>query len=61
MEQELYFLIKWPEVQALMMKPGFDDNSHLMNDQINAFPAYFVRKEWYDEVNYKDYVKSMNQ
>ena len=59
MEQELYLLIGWPEVQGLMDKEGFDDNAHFKGDA--AFPAYFVNKAWYDEVCYKDYLDSINK
>lgn len=61
MEQELYLLIEWPEVQSLMDKDGFSDNAHLKNDGNVAFPAYFVDKNWYDSVCYQDYLDSINK
>ena len=59
MEQELYLLIGWDEAKELMVKEGFDDNSSLKSDS-SPFPTYFVRKDWYDEINYKDYLDSLN-
>jgi hypothetical protein len=62
MEQELYLLIEWPEVQSLMEKEGFDDNAWLKNEREDvAFPAYFVSKTWYDSVCYQDYLDSINK
>lgn len=61
MEQELYLLIEWPEVQDLMEKEGFDNNAYLKNDGCTAFPAYFVDKNWYDSVCYQDYLDSVNK
>jgi len=61
MEQELYLLIEWPDVQELMEKEGFDDNAYLKNDGDVAFPAYFVNKTWYDDICYKDYLDSLNK
>ena len=62
MQQKLYILVDWPEVQELMEKDGFDENAFLRNslDSI-AFPAYFVNKDWYDTVCYQDYLDSTNR
>ena len=44
----LYYLIDFPEVQTYQMYEGFDDNSYMCNDIMGA---YFVDKEWADEVD----------
>jgi len=59
MEQEVYILVGWPEVQDLMDKDGFDDNAYFKGDA--AFPAYFVNKDWFDSVCYQDYLDSVNK
>ena len=45
-----YIVITWPEIQELMDKPGFSDNSYLINDDkgIDDFgsSAYFVDEDW---------------
>lgn len=48
-----YIVITWPEIQELMGKPGFRDNSYLINDDkgIKDFgsSAYFVDNNWLAE------------
>ena len=52
---EEFIVIPWPEVQELMNKEGFRENSCLVND----FPlyeefgdqAYFVRKQWINSIS----------
>lgn len=48
--ENLYAVVTWPEVQELMDKDGFEENSHLINDEqgISEYgsSAYFVSKEW---------------
>jgi hypothetical protein len=43
-------VITWPWIQDLMEKPGFDDNSSLINDEplLSEYgnSAYFVRQDW---------------
>lgn len=52
---EEYIVVQWPEIQDYMDLNGFNENSYLINDEkgINDFgsSAYFVNKEWYEEVN----------
>lgn len=49
----LYEIIQWPQVQDLMDKEGFHENSYLVNDEqgINQYgsSAYFVKREWLDK------------
>lgn len=57
MEQELYLLIKDPEVRELMAKDGFYENAFFVpNEEMMAF----VAKSWYDSVNYQDYLETEN-
>lgn len=48
-----YVVVTWPESQDLMDKPGFRENSYLINDDkgIEDFgsSAYFVDEEWLAE------------
>ena len=48
-----YVIVTWPESQDLMEKPGFRENSYLVNDDkgIEDFgsSAYFVDEEWLAE------------
>ena len=52
---EEYVVIQWPDVQYLMDKEGFEENSYLVNDDrgIEDFgsSAYFVNEEWYCKNN----------
>jgi hypothetical protein len=45
-----YVVVTWPESQDLMNKPGFRENSYLVNDDkgIEDFgsSAYFVDEDW---------------
>lgn len=45
-----YVVVQWPEVQELMDKKGFRENSYLINDErgVNDFgsSAYFVDYDW---------------
>lgn len=58
MEQELYLLIKEPEVGELVTKDGFFLNAFLQNRQDGVIA--FVAKSWYDSVNYQDYLETAN-
>ena len=41
----MYKLVYWPEVQELMDRPGFEENSYpCISDDI--FSAYFVNIDW---------------
>lgn len=46
-----YLIVQWPDVQELMMKEGWEENSFLINDergvQIYGSSAYFVEEDWY--------------
>jgi len=49
-----FVVVCWPNSQALMDKPGFRENSYLVNDDkgIEDFgsSAYFVDEEWLESV-----------
>ena len=58
MEQELYLLIRDPEVRELMAKDGFYENAFFVpGEEMMAF----VKKDWYDSVCYQDYLDSVNK
>ena len=59
MEQELYLLIKEPEVGALVTIDGFFQNAFLQNRQDGVIA--FVNKTWYDSICYQDYLDSVNK
>ena len=45
---KMYKLVYWPEVQELMDKPGFEENSYpCISDDI--FSAYFVNIDWLND------------
>lgn len=50
-----YIVIQWPEIQKLMDKDGFKENSFLVNDPLGldefGSSAYFVNEEWLNTVN----------
>ena len=48
-----YILVEWPDVQYLMDKEGFKENSSLADGEKFGSSAYFVSEEWYDE-NYEE-------
>lgn len=52
---EEFIVIPWPEVQELMNKEGFRENSCLVNDSplYEEFgdQAYFVRKQWINSIS----------
>lgn len=48
-----YILVEWPDVQYLMDKEGFKENSSLADEEKFGSSAYFVSEEWYDE-NYEE-------
>ena len=47
---DTFIVITWPEIQDFMERPGFEENSLLINDGIlyeeYGDSAYMVRKEW---------------
>lgn len=47
---EEFVVVPWPEIQEYMEKEGFDNNSHLINDEVGiekyGCSAYFINKEW---------------
>lgn len=47
-----YIIVEWPEVQTLMEREGFEENSCLINSGIflerYGSSAYFVDKYWYE-------------
>lgn len=54
MTSELFVVIMWPDIQEYMEIEGFEDNSHLINDEVGldkyGFSAYFVNKAWLEEL-----------
>ena len=56
---ELYVLVLFPDCQELEGKDGFDNNSYPLIAEDFAIPGYFVNKEWYDSVNYQDYIETV--
>lgn len=50
---EKYVVVAWPEIQMIMEKDGFEDNSYLINDDkgLDDFgsSAYFVSCDWLAE------------
>ena len=52
MNDEIFELVTFPDVQALMELEGFEENSSLINDEplLSEYgsSAYFVRKTWLD-------------
>lgn len=46
----MYEIITWPDIQEIMEKDGFEDNSCLINDdkllEQYGSSAYFVNQEW---------------
>lgn len=50
----IYVVVQWPEIQHFMDTYGFEYHSHLINDAAGmekfGSSAYFIEKEWYDEV-----------
>lgn len=58
MANDLFTVIKWPEVQELMDCEGFNENAYLINDEIGIAKyggsAYFVNVNWYKEMKLND-------
>jgi len=52
--KDLYKVVQWPDIQELMDKPGFEDNSYLINDDkgLDDFgsSAYFINLQWLEEL-----------
>ena len=53
MGKKKFVVVCWPESQELMDIEGFEDHSHLINDEIGLMDygscAYFVDEEWLEE------------
>lgn len=53
--ENYYVVVEWPEIQDYMDEPGFDENAHLINDEIGldmyGSSAYFVNVEWKNKVD----------
>lgn len=51
---DLFEVIRWPEVQDLMEEPGFRENSSLVSDDPlyseYGDQSYFVRKSWLESL-----------
>lgn len=56
--KELFEVVAFPDVQFLMDKEGFRENSHLINDDLGlelyGSSAYFVNTEWLEKTFYED-------
>ena len=52
--RDTFEIVRWPDVQFLMDKPGFRENSHLINgiEGINEYgsSAYLVNSAWLEKV-----------
>lgn len=52
--ESYYIVVQWPEIQYLMDKEGFRENSFLINDErgMKEFgsSAYFVSRDWLETV-----------
>lgn len=52
---ETFVIITWPEIQDYMDKPGFEENSCLINEEpfLSEYgsSAYFVRELWVEEAD----------
>lgn len=52
--RDTFEIVEWPDVQFLMDKPGFRENSHLINgvEGINEYgsSAYLVNSSWLEKV-----------
>lgn len=50
MNDDIFEIVTFPDVQALMELEGFEENSSLINDEplLSEYgsSAYFVRKNW---------------
>ena len=53
--KETFIIITWPEIQNYMDKPGFEENSCLINEEPffseSGSSAYFVKESWVEEAN----------
>lgn len=53
--KETFIIVTWPEIQDYMDKPGFEENSCLINEEpfLSEYgsSAYFVRKSWAEEAD----------
>ena len=61
---ETYILIPANEAIELSTKAGFLNNSYprcTSMPQNFGVDGYFIRREWYDEVSYNDYVDSLKK
>ena len=51
--RETFIIITWPDIQDYMDKPGFEENSCLINEEpfLSEYgsSAYFVRESWVEE------------
>lgn len=53
--KEKFIIITWPEIQDYMDKPGFKENSYLINEEPffseYGSSAYFVIESWIEDVD----------
>ena len=53
--KETFIIITWPEIQDYIDKPGFEENSCLINEEPffseYGSSAYFVRESWAEEAD----------
>ena len=63
--EDKFIVIAWPDIQDLMDKTGFDNNSLLINDgklyEEYGDSAYMVRESWLDASNDNELNKLENQ
>lgn len=52
--RDTFEIVRWPDVQSLMDKPGFRENSHLINSEVGiseyGSSAYLVSSAWLEKV-----------
>lgn len=60
--KDKFIVVRWPDIQQLMGEQGFDENSHLINDDLGlkkfGSSSYFVNEDWY--LNTENIIKYRN-
>lgn len=59
-KRELYEIVRWPEVQSLMERHGFESNAFLLNDcEKFGCEAYAVHSGWLHMTDTEDKTKTL--
>ena len=52
---DTFIVIQWPDIEALMEMPDFNDNAYLINDEPfltnYGSSAYFINEEWFNHLH----------